>query len=164
MQPGAPLVTLGLGAEIFAVPVACVMEILAMRALFRVPDGPAFLAGLADVRNQAVPVIDLRRKLSLPPAEATHQTRIIVLDVELGGRKLVAGLIADRVIEVITLPPEQIGPPPEVGGAWKSNYIAGVGRHGASFVILFDLNNLFSQDDVKHIIRAGADSAQAQAA
>ncbi len=164
MQPGMNLVTLGLGAEIFAVPVACVIEILAMRDLFRVPDGPDFLAGLADVREQAVPVIDLRRKLGLPAVVATHQTRIIVLEVRLDGRNLAVGLIADRVIEVITLPDDKIGPPPDVGGTWRSDYIAGVGRHGDGFVILFAMERLFSYDDVKHIARDCAGQAPARAA
>jgi purine-binding chemotaxis protein CheW len=158
------LVTLGLGAEIFAVPVACVIEILAMRDLFRVPDGPPFLAGLADVRDQAVPVIDLRRKLGLPPVEATHQTRIIVLDVPVEGRKLAVGLIADRVIEVVTMPAEKLGPPPDVGGSWKSGYIAGVGRHGTGFVIVFAMENLFSHDEVRHIANGFEAPPAAQAA
>jgi purine-binding chemotaxis protein CheW len=144
MPSDTNLVTLGLGPEIFAVPVACVIEILAMRDLFRIPDGPPYLAGLADVRNQAVPVIDLRRKLGMPSAELTQQTRIIVLEVAVGTNKLAIGLIADRVIEVITLPADRIGPPPDVGGSWRSDYIAGVGRHGAGFVIVFAMDKLFS--------------------
>jgi purine-binding chemotaxis protein CheW len=164
MQPGTNLVTLGLGAEIFAVPVECVIEILAMRDLFHVPDSPAFLAGLADVREQAVPVIDLRRKLGLPAVQATHQTRIIVLEVGLAARKLMVGLIADRVIEVIRLPSDKIGPPPDVGGTWTSDYIEGVGRHGNGFVIVFAVERLFSQDDVTHITRDHTGQAAARAA
>ena len=152
MQPATHLVTLGLGAEIFAVPVSCVIEILAMRALFRLPDAPPFLAGLTEVRDQAVPVIDLRVKLGLPAAEATHHTRIIVLEVTAGGRAMVLGLIADRVIEVITLAADRIGPPPQVGGTWNSDYIAGVGRHGDGFVIIFAMEKLFSGDDVQHVV------------
>jgi purine-binding chemotaxis protein CheW len=158
------LVTLGLGAEIFGVPVDCVLEILAMRDLFRVPDGPPFLAGLADVRDQAVPVIDLRRKLGLPDVATTHQTRIVVLDLQLGGRRLAVGLIADRVIEVITLPADKLGPPPDVGGSWKSGYIAGVGRHGAGFVIVFAMENLFTHNEVRHIARDYEASPEARAA
>jgi purine-binding chemotaxis protein CheW len=143
------LVTLGLGPEIFAVPVGCVIEILAMRDLFRVPDAPPYLAGLTEVREQAVPVIDLRRRLGLPPSEVTHQTRIIVLEVAAG--KMVVGLIADRVIEVITLAADRLSPPPQFGARWASDYIAGVGRHGSSFVIVFDMPKLFSGDEIMHI-------------
>jgi purine-binding chemotaxis protein CheW len=161
MEAPTHYVTLSLGAEIFAVPVACVIEILAMRDLFRVPDAPPFLAGLADVREQAVPVIDLRRKLGLTPAEATQHTRIIVLEVSVGGNRIVVGLIADRVIEVITLSAAQIGPPPNVGGTWSSCHIAGVGRHRASFVIVFDIESLFSRDEVNHLVADHETAARA---
>jgi purine-binding chemotaxis protein CheW len=144
-------VTLGLGREIFAVPVDCVIEILAMRELCQVPDAPAFLAGLTDVREQAVPVIDLRRKLGMPPAEVTHHTRIIVLDVPSGGSRLVIGLIADRVIEVITLERQQIGPAPQIGSTWGSGYIGGIARHGTGFVIVFDMGRLFSGEEFTHM-------------
>jgi purine-binding chemotaxis protein CheW len=145
------LVTLGLGREIFAVPVGCVIEILAMRDLFVVPDAPPYLAGLTHVRSQAVPVVDLRRKLGLSPSQATHQTRIIVLEVPTPARTLVVGLIADRVIEVISLRQSEIGPPPDIGTAWGSGYIAGIGRHCDDFVIVFDMARLFSGEEVAHI-------------
>ena len=151
MKQDIHLVTLGLGQEIFAVPVGCVIEIVAMRDLFRVPDAPDFLAGLADIREQAVPVIDLRRKFGMPAAEITHQTRIIVLEVAVAGRQFVVGLIADRVIEVITLGSEQIGPKPDIGHIWGSAYIAGVARHGTGFVIVFDMAHLFKDEDAATI-------------
>ena len=68
-------VTLGLDHEVFAVPVELVREILDMRQPFRIPEAPAHLAGLIDVRGQAVPVIDLRLKLGLSPREAGTETR-----------------------------------------------------------------------------------------
>lgn len=154
MEQSSHLVTLGLGPEIFAVPVACVIEILAMRELCRVPDAPDFLAGLTEMREQAVPVIDLRRRLGLPPAAITHQTRIIVLEIAVAGHaNLVVGLIADRVIEVITLAAAQIGPAPQIGSSWGSGYIGGIGRHGAGFVIIFDMARLFSGEEIAHFAR-----------
>lgn len=60
-------VTLSLGDEVFAIPVAYVREILEFRAPFAIPEGPAFMLGLTDVRGQGVPTLDLRRKLGLAP-------------------------------------------------------------------------------------------------
>jgi purine-binding chemotaxis protein CheW len=139
-------VTLGIDREVFAVPVELVLEILAMRPLFRVPDAPPHLAGLIDVRDQAVPVIDLRLKLGLEAAPATGNTRILVLEVPVTGRKLVLGLIADRVFEVIALDRSMIGPPPDIGTMWRSEYISGVARRGDNFVIIFDLSRLLASD------------------
>src|ERR1700684_4141723 len=99
----AQFVTLGIEREVFAVPVEAVVEILDMRPMFRLPDAPSYLAGLIDVRGRSVPVIDLRVKLGLPPAEATETTRIMVLEVPVAGKSLVLGLVADRVFEVAPL-------------------------------------------------------------
>lgn len=164
MDQDVHLVTLGLGQEIFAVPVRCVTEIVAMRALFRIPDAPGYLAGLADIRDQAVPIIDLRCRLGLPPAGVTHHTRIIVLEVTVGDRRLVVGLIADRVIEVITLDAQQIGPPPDIGAPWGSGCISGIGRHAASFVIIFDMERLFSGEIFTHLTSNLVEPAAARAA
>jgi purine-binding chemotaxis protein CheW len=152
MQPAiasteAQFVTLGIDREVFAVPVEAVVEILDMRPMFRVPDAPAYLAGLIDVRGRGVPVIDLRVKLGLPQVTATESTRIMVLEVPVAGRDLVLGLIADRVFEVAGLDGGRLEPPPDIGNRWRSSTIRGVGRRGDSFVIVFDLSRLFSADE-----------------
>jgi purine-binding chemotaxis protein CheW len=140
-------VTLGIDREIFAVPVETVLEILDMREVFRVPDAPAHLAGLIDVRGRSVPVIDLRVKLGLPAAAVTETTRIMVLEVPVDGRQLVLGLIADRVFEVAPLDDGKMEPPPDIGTRWRCDYIRGVGRRGDSFVVVFDLERLFMSDE-----------------
>src|SRR5450432_684591 len=119
----AQYVTLGIDRELFAIPVEMVLEILDMREIFRVPDAPAHLAGLIDVRGRGVPVIDLRVKLGLPAAAVTEGTRIMVLEVPVTGRQLVLGLVADRVYEVAPLDDGRLEPPPEIGSRWHCDYI-----------------------------------------
>jgi purine-binding chemotaxis protein CheW len=142
----ASFVTIGIDREVFAVPVETVLEILAMRPVFRIPDAPAHLKGLIDVRGRAVAVIDLRTKLGLPPVAADENTRIVVLDVAMQGRRLALGLVADRVFEVITLDVSRIEQPPDIGTRWHSDYIRGIGRRLDSFVVVLDLARLFSND------------------
>jgi purine-binding chemotaxis protein CheW len=144
----AQFVTLGIDREVFAVPVDAVLEILDMRPMFRVPEAPGYLAGLIDVRGRGVPVIDLRLKLGLPAQAANEMTRILVLEFAVGEQQLVLGLIADRVIEVITLDKREIQPAPAIGLQWRSDYISGVGRRNDNFVIIFALARLFSSNDV----------------
>lgn len=141
-------VTLGVGQEVFAVEVNRVHEILDLGPIVRLPNAPAHVLGMIDVRQHAVPVVDLRVKLGLSPTEATQQTRILVLDVEVGGRTVVLGLMADRVYEVTDLADHAIEPPPDIGMRWRSDYIRGVGRRGQSFVIIFDLSRLFTGEEV----------------
>jgi purine-binding chemotaxis protein CheW len=144
----AQFVTLGIDREVFAVPVQAVLEILGVRPMFRIPEAPNYLAGLIDVRGRGVPVIDLRLKLGLPASPTLESTRILVLEVAVGGRPLVLGLIADRVIEVITMDRREIQPAPEIGLQWRSDYISGVGRRNEDFVIIFELSRLFSSAEV----------------
>jgi purine-binding chemotaxis protein CheW len=150
---GGDFVTLALGREVFAVPVSHVREILDYEPAFRIPEGPAWLLGLIDVRGRGTPVIDLRTKLGLPAVPPDGATRILVLDVELGGRSLGLGLVADRVIEVAQFAAADIEAAPEIGVKWRSSYIAGIVRRTEGFVVLFDLVALF----------AGAETALAAA-
>lgn len=140
-------VTLALGSEVFAVPVDYVREILDYKAPFAIPEGPAYLLGLMDVRGRATPTLDLRVKLGLPATEPTLSTRVLVLDIPLEDRVLALGLVADRVIEVIAVAQEQVEPAPDIGVRWRSDYIRGVVRQESGFVVLFDLARLLTSQE-----------------
>ncbi len=144
---GGDFVTLALGREVFAVTVAYVREILDYRAPFKIPEGPDYLLGLIDVRGQGTPTIDLRVKLGLPPTTPDAATRILVLDIPVEGRVLGLGLVADRVIEVISFDDSDIEAAPEIGVTWRSDYIAGVVRRDSGFVVLFDLPKLLTRTE-----------------
>ena len=152
-------VTLGLGEEVFAVSVAFVREILDYQAPFAIPEGPDYLLGLTDVRGRGTPTIDLRLKLGLPRAAPTATTRILVLDVPLADRVLSLGLVADRVIEVVSIATDQIETAPDIGVPWRSEYIQGVVRRETSagkggFVVLFDLPRLLTSQDTAVLSQA----------
>lgn len=147
-------VTLGLGDETFAVPVEQVREILDYRTPFGIPDGPAYFLGLTDVRGVGTPLLDLRLKLGLAPAQPTPASRILVVDVPTGGQTLSLGLVADRVIEVIAVRSDRIEPAPEIGLPWRSEYIAGVVRRESGFVVLLDLPRLLTAADSAALHRA----------
>jgi len=140
-------VTFGLGAETFAVPVTLVREILDYRETFRIPNGPDYLLGLTDMRGEGVPTIDFRLRLGLPPAGPTPATRILVIDVPLGDRTLMLGLVVDRVIEVATFRADRIETAPDIGVRWRSDYIGGVVRRAEGFVVLVDVARIFSSDE-----------------
>jgi len=139
--------TLGLDGETFGIAIRNVREILDMRPISKIPHAPNFLLGIIDVRGTSYPIVDLRTKLDLPSVPATEATRIIILDVPMGDRFVGVGFVADCVFEVAGIDESQIEPPPSVGGRWKSDYLAGIGRKGDSFVIIFDLASLMASGD-----------------
>jgi purine-binding chemotaxis protein CheW len=152
-------VTLGLGAEVFAVSVSHVREILDYQPPFAIPEGPDYLLGLTDVRGRGTPTLDLRLKLGLPRVEPTGATRILVLDVPVDERVLSLGLVADRVIEVVAFSESQIEGAPDIGVPWRSDYIQGVvrretGSGGSGFVVIFDLGRLLTSQDAAALSQA----------
>jgi purine-binding chemotaxis protein CheW len=159
-SPESQFVTFSLGDEIFAVPVSVVREILDHEDPFRIPHGPDYLLGLRDVRGQGVPVIDLRLRLGMSRTVKTAHTRILVLDVPVADRVLALGLVADRVFEVVPFRQEQIENAPDIGIRWRSDYIAGVVRREAGFVVIIDLARLFS-DSGSALANVGPASAVA---
>lgn len=139
--------TLGLDHETFGIDIENVHEILDYRKPAALPQAPNFLAGMIDVRGQSYPVVDLRTKLGLPPAAPTSATRIILLNIPMPNRPMRVGFVADRVFEVTELDQAEMERAPDVGGRWRSHYIAGIGRKGETFVVVFDLVALMSGDD-----------------
>jgi purine-binding chemotaxis protein CheW len=136
--------TLGLDGETFGIGIRNVREILDMRPISKLPHAPGFLLGMIDVRGTSFPIVDLRIKLDLPSVPVTEATRIIILDVPMEDRSVGVGFVADCVFEVTGIDESRIEPPPVVGGRWKSDYLAGIGRKGDGFVMIFDLTKLMA--------------------
>ena len=140
--------TLGLANETFGISIRNVREILDMRTISRLPHAPDFLLGMIDVRGSGYPIVDLRIKLGLPSVTATEATRIIILDVPMNDHLVGVGFVADCVFEVTDIDESTMEPVPSVGGRWQSEYIAGIGRKGEKFVIIFDLARLMAGTDM----------------
>ncbi len=148
MAETAQYLTLGLAGETFGISIRNVREILDMRPISRLPHAPHFLLGMIDVRGSGYPIVDLRLKLDLPSVPATEATRIIILDVPMNDRLVGVGFVADCVFEVTDIDEGEIEAVPEVGGRWKSNYIAGIGRKGEKFIVIFDLERLMANAEM----------------
>ena len=135
-------VTLGVNGELFAAPVDKVQEILEMRPVARLPQAPANLLGMTDVRGAGIPVLDLRLTLGLPAADDTENTRIVVLNVSGAAGPMTVGLRTDRVFQVTVLDAAELDPPPSISGNWRDHAVAGIGRRNGSFVTVLDLDRL----------------------
>jgi purine-binding chemotaxis protein CheW len=157
----AQYLTLGLAGETFGISIRNVREILDMRPISRLPHAPHFLLGMIDVRGSGYPIVDLRLKLDLPSVPATEATRIIILDVPMDDRVCGVGFVADCVFEVTDIDERSIEPVPAVGGRWRSDYIAGIGRKADKFVIIFDLARLMANAEIPSQTETPPDSVAA---
>jgi len=146
MPTAVQYLTLGLGPEIFGIDIGHVREILDLGAIAALPQAPAFLMGVIDVRGAGVPVVDLRVKLGLPAVPATATTRIVILDVPVDGCATPVGFVADRVIAVSRLDSDSLDPVPSIGGRWHAQCLAGIGRRDGCFVIVLSIDRLMAHE------------------
>jgi purine-binding chemotaxis protein CheW len=141
-------VSFALAGELFAVEVTRAREILSLVPVTRVPQTPAYLLGVINLRSQVVPVVDLRLKLGLPAGETTQDSCIIVVEVLVDGEPVVIGAQADAVREVLELSDDQIEPAPRLGSRLRTEYIQGMGNVNDQFLILLDIDRVFSGEEL----------------
>jgi purine-binding chemotaxis protein CheW len=147
--------TFRLGEETFAVDVTKAREILDFTLPTRVPQTPGYMLGVINLRGSVVPVVDLRLKFGLAATATTRDTCIIVLEINADGEATTVGAVADSVEEVLELDAEQIEPPPRIGTRLKTEFIRGMGNHDGRFLIILDIDRVFSVDELSLVQSAG---------
>lgn len=140
--------TFKLGDELFAINVFKTREVLDMSQITRVPQAPAYMLGVVNVRGNAIPVADLRLKFGLEKSTSSINSRIIVIEIELDHETVVLGGLADSVHDVIELEPNEIEEPPTIGMRWKAELIMGMGRNADQFIIILDIDKVFSSEEL----------------
>ncbi|MBX3352261.1 MAG: chemotaxis protein CheW [Phycisphaeraceae bacterium] len=133
------LVTFDVAGEEFAVDILAVREINRMMSLTRVPNSPAEVEGVINLRGKIIPVIDLRRRFGMDQTQHSQDSRIVVVEV----LERVVGFIVDRVHEVLRIEKSIVEPAPEMVCSIDSDFIAGVGKLEDRLVILLDVVKLF---------------------
>jgi purine-binding chemotaxis protein CheW len=147
--------TFKLDEEVFALDVAKVREILDFTAITKVPQTPDFMRGVINLRGSVVPVVDMRLKFGMSMTEKTVNTCIVVVEVATEGETTVLGALADSVQEVIELDPDQIEPAPRIGTKLKTDFIRGMGKHDEGFIMILDIDKVFSSDEITLVQELG---------
>jgi len=132
------LVSFKIGDEEFGVDILKVQEINRMLQVTHVPNAPAYVEGVINLRGKVIPVVDLRQRLGLERKEKDKHTRIIVM--ELSGK--VVGFVVDAVSEVLRIPRSVTEPPPQVAGGMNADYITAVGKLEDRLLTLLDLEKV----------------------
>ena len=136
--------TFALGREEYGLEILKVREIIGYMDITCVPRTPRYVKGVINLRGQVIPVIDLRMRFEMDQAEVTDQTCIIVAEVNQQNRTFNAGLIVDRVQEVLDINGQDIEDATQLGSAVQTEYILGIGKVGNSIKILLDIDRVLS--------------------
>lgn len=148
--------TFKLDSEIYAMDITTVREVLDIIPITKVPQMPHFMCGVINLRGGVVPVVGLRLKFGLKKAEYIKETCIIIIEVVLDGEQTILGILVDSVQEVISLEPEQIDPPPRIGTRLKTEFIRGMGKKDAEFIIILETTKVFSAQELAIVQAADA--------
>lgn len=138
------VLTFDLGEETFAVEAVLVREILDLLPETRVPGAAPLVRSVVNFRGKIIPIADLAHAFAMPPAEATLDSRIVVIEIALAGEPLQIGIRTDKVHEVTTLDRGDSEEPPAVGMRWRRAFVRTLVRRPAGIVVLPDLHAIFA--------------------
>ena len=141
---GGQYLTFTLGHEEYGVEILRVQEIKGYSAVTPIPNTPAYVRGVMNLRGAIIPVMDLRMKFGMPEAEYTPFTVIIVVTV---GAKTM-GVIVDSVSDVLIIGKGDVQPTPDFGGTVDAGFIHGIARAGEKLVALLDLDRALGNLDL----------------
>lgn len=133
-----------LGAEEYGIDILKVQEIRGYEAVTHIANAPEFIKGVINLRGIIIPVIDMRIKFNLGAPVYDQFTVVIILNI--GGH--IMGMVVDSVSDVTTLTPEQIRPAPEMGTAFNTDYLIGLGTIDERMLILVDIDKLMTSADM----------------
>ena len=137
------LVVFDLNEEVYGVDISAVREIIRMQEITRVPRAPEFIEGVINLRGKVIPVVDLRKRFSMPGPERTEEHRIVVVDVD--GQDI--GMVVDAVTEVSRVPSNSIEPPSSVITTNDSAYLTGIVKTDDKLIILLDIAKVISDNE-----------------
>ena len=136
------------GVEEFAIGVLAVREIMGLQDITAVPQMPAYVKGIINLRGKVVPVVDLRLKFDMPAAECTQRTCIIVVEVAGEFSRILMGIVADSVSEVLNVAPGDIESTPDFGEGVSIPYLPGIAKCKGKVKILLDIEKLVNTPEI----------------
>jgi purine-binding chemotaxis protein CheW len=145
-----------LAGEVYAIDILRIREIVEYRLPTGVPLMPASVRGVINLRGAVVPVIDLAIRFGQPATGVGKRTCIVIVEVAHAGTTQVLGLLVDGVNAVMEIAADSIEAPPAFGTGVNSEFIAGMARINARFIIILDIGRVLSIQELAAVSSAAA--------
>jgi len=140
-------VIFSLGDEEFGVDIEQVSEIVRISKFAPIPDSPAFIRGLTNVRGTIIAVIDLKKRFALREEKGVEGKHIIITREQ----KNLLGILVDEVTEVLRVAQKEIRPAPGMTTVIHKKYMSGVITVGDRMIILLDLKSVLSEEELEKL-------------
>lgn len=143
--------TFSLANEEYGIGILKIKEIIGMLPITTVPQTPAFVKGVINLRGKVIPVIDLRLRFGMAGIDYTERTCIIV--VEIAGRTSTVqiGIVVDSVSEVLNVKADDIEDTPAFGTKLDTDYIMGMAKLDGGVKILLDIDRVLNAEEISAI-------------
>ncbi len=151
MKEKQTYLTFVLGNEIFAADIRKATNIIEVLPITKVPRSPEYMKGVINVRGIVLPVIDTRMKFGMSPIKITKNTVIINFNIDIEGEQSDVGALVDAPGTVIDISDKDISPPPHIGAKYKSELVIGTFKIKDDFIMLLDINKVFTLDELLEI-------------
>lgn len=155
-QKSSEFLTFTLGPEEYGIDILRVQEIRGYDSVTTIANSPEFIKGVINLRGSIVPIVDLRIKFRLGMPSYDQFTVVIILNIA----QRVLGIVVDGVSDVIALAAEQVRPAPEFGVAMETQYITGLGTVDDRMIILVDIAQLMTSQEMQLVDSTDARSTQ----
>jgi purine-binding chemotaxis protein CheW len=143
--------TFSLESQEYGIGILKVREIIGMMPITAIPQAPAYVRGVINLRGKVIPIVDFRLKFGMPATEQTDQTCMIVVGIEsLGGTTLI-GVVVDSVSEVLAVKESDIEDAPTLGMEMDTHFILGMAKIGKGVKILLDIDKVLNVQELARI-------------
>ncbi len=140
--------TFSLSGEEYGIGILKVKEIIGMMAVTHVPQTPAFVKGVINLRGKVIPVVDLRLRFGLEAAAYTERTCIIVVEVAGANGSVMMGIVVDAVSEVLNIRGADIENTPTFGVRLNTDFILGMAKAAGGIKILLEIDKVLNSEDL----------------
>ena len=140
--------TFMLNGEEYGVDILRVQEIKGWAPTTKIPNTPDYIQGVMNLRGAIVPIIDLRKRFSMPSVDYTATTVVIVLKVHDDAGERTIGFVVDAVSDVYNVSADQFKDAPDFGDHVQTHFIRALATVEEKMVILLDIDRLISADDM----------------
>jgi purine-binding chemotaxis protein CheW len=148
------LVAFGVGQGDYAVDIMRIKEIINPVLVTPMPKAPPFVEGVIELRGVILPLLDVRKRFDLQPSPPSRATKYLIVAIDVGPARIIAGLVVDRVSEPLRVPKAEIKPAPQLSVSEQA-FFTGVVHHNGRMLMVLDVDALLSSSEKQQLSGMG---------
>lgn len=141
------LITFRAGPETFVLDIMAVRQIIPYTGSTTVPTAPAFIEGIVVLRNEVIPIVDLRKRLYPELTNRSEQPLVLVTHTSAG----VIGLKVDEVRRIVNVSSDAFLPPPPIIRGLRGELLIAVIPLGDEVLLLIDVENVLTEPEKQEL-------------